>query len=113
MDPFARAVDALFNAPGSLAVDYFVESGAYLPVRIILSQPDQQVTAGRTRFVEGSYAVSVRRSEVTKPISGDVIRLLDRTVGRADDQVTGLKVYGEPRLDAEGLTWSFMASPVE
>lgn len=111
-DPFAAAVDALFHAPGSAAAEYFAGDLPARPIRVILGQPDQKSGTGRGRIVKGSIAIDIRRSDVLKPVHGDVVALSSTDVGRGEDGgATVLRLHGEPMLDTEGLTWTCGAVP--
>lgn len=97
-DPFAAALDAQFNAPGSAAAVYTGANGIGVPIRVIVSRPDEDRPFGSTRIVKASAAVSLRVSDIANPVPGDTFALT----------ATGavMRLYGEPMIDNEGLSWT-------
>ncbi len=95
MDPFAAALDALFNAPGSAAAVYVPQGGDPVPVRVIRSQPDTSANYQQARIVQEANSFDMRRSEVPAPASGDRLTVDGDT----------FEILGDPMLDVEGLTW--------
>ncbi|WP_294312750.1 hypothetical protein [uncultured Sphingomonas sp.] len=102
MDPFAAALDAQFNAPGSAAAVYIPADGYSADIRIIRSQPDVDVPYGSRRVVQASNAFEIRKSEVESPAAGDRLMIGD----------TVYEILGDAMLDVEGLTWSCGADVV-
>lgn len=107
-DPFAAALAALFRAPGSTAAAYTAAGAAAKPIRVILGQPSDEIRMGRGRSVKGSTSIEIQRADVAEPATGDRVDLVGTAL---PDGTTALKLYGEPRLDAEGLTWVCGAVP--
>ena len=101
-DPFAAALGALFRAPGSAAALFTPAGGVPQQIRIVIEQPDEDKVIGRGRVVEGSLSIGIQRSDVPQPAKGDLVELTDTAIGG----VTKLKLYGQPRLDAQGLSWT-------
>lgn len=101
MDPFAAALDVMFNAPGSLGVSYQAGTGWSRPVRTIRSQPDVDAPFGQGRVVEGTNLFQFRKSEVPEPKAGDLI-ILDFEI---------FELAGEAMKDVEGLTWTIGGFP--
>lgn len=109
MGPLAAALDAIFNAPGSAAAVYQPADGAPpFPVRVIRGQPDE---LGARGTVSAANVLDLRKSEVPDPRHGDFIAIGGEIVNGA---ITGgelLEIYGQARLDVEGLTWTVGAEP--
>lgn len=95
MDPFAAALDALFNAPGSAAAVYVSPSGEQSEIRVIERQRVATEGTVRPRPVSLGKVFDVRVSDVAAPEVGAVFLLGDRI----------LVLTLPPELDAEGLTW--------
>lgn len=97
MNAFAAANDILFEDENlSLAALWKAAgSGAGVPVRIVLSEPDEEVGWRETRLVVGAVILEVRSSDVAALVKGDTF-----TVGSAVYVVTG-----DPRRDDMHLTW--------
>lgn len=111
-DPFAAALDAQFNAPGSAAADYIVFGDPAIPIRIIISQPDRDDQFGASQIISRTVMINIRRSDVPTPVVGAGLQ-----VGvRASDgtlAVTGeYWLTDEPMLDVEGMTWMCGAQDV-
>ncbi len=108
-DPFAAALDALFNAPGSAAAAYQSISGtAPVPIRIIRAQPDE---LGPRNTVQATNTFDLRRSEVAQPVHGDVVAIGGVVI---DGEIIGgepFTLIGTPMLDVEGITWTIGAEP--
>jgi hypothetical protein len=112
MDPFAAALDALFYAPGSAAAVYVPDDDGPRQVRIIRSQPDAVAAFGDGQVILATNLIEVRKSDIEFPsrsahlvIGGELI----------DGVVTGGDLFSigeEPRLDVEGLTWTFGSEPL-
>ncbi len=104
MDPFAAALDVLFFAPGSSEAFYTPKGGSEqpAPVRVIRGQPDKAVGFGEQQVIEGTNVFEIRKSDVTEPVKGSLIRIGD----------VRFKLLGEAMLDVEGMTWTIGGSPV-
>lgn len=102
------ALDAQFNAPGSMAAVYSDAQVAISTVRIIMSQPDQTVGFGSGRVILATSIVQVRRSEVAQPQVDDVFMISDPTTPLDGTQY---RVISDPMQDVEGMTWSCSAEP--
>lgn len=105
-DPFASALDVIFHAPGSEAADYVDADGHPLPIRIILSRPDQADPFGGGQIISRTVIIDIRQSEVADPRPGAQVRL-----GTRDDSgvLTVDAIYqltDEPVSDVEAMTWS-------
>lgn len=96
MDPFAMALDALFEAPGSLSGHYSSPSLGTVPVRVVPRQSRGDVGIVRPRSVVTGAVFDLRTSEVASPLVGDVL-VVDGIVRQ---------LAFEPQIDAEGLTWA-------
>lgn len=110
-DPFAAALDALFNAPGSAAAVYVPLQGAPVAIRVIHSQPDASPTFQQMRTVQQANSFDVRKSEVPAPQPGD---LIIKGAVLTDSFVDGgerFEILGDPMLDIEGMTWICGAAP--
>ncbi|KKW92253.1 head-tail joining protein [Sphingobium chungbukense] len=102
--PFAAALDALFNAPGSAAADY--DDGlSVVPIRVILSQPDVLAGAGQ-QIVTATMVIDIRRSEVSNPARFATVRVGERDADGVLDVSASYQLVDEPMGDVEGLTWS-------
>lgn len=111
MDPFAAALDALFNAPGSAAAVYVPTEGAPVAVRAIRSQPDALTSFGDGQVILATNIIEVRKSEVPHPDRRGYLAIGGELV---DGVVSGGDLFSiceEPRLDAEGLTWTLGVEP--
>ena len=110
-DPFATALDALFNAPGSVAAVYYPTIGRPVAVRLIRSQPDEISRYGDAQIIQATNVFQVRRSEIDEPVTRAIIMpgatIVDCVV-QGDEQ---LLIRGDAQLDVEGLTWTFGAEP--
>ncbi|MGD9509237.1 MAG: hypothetical protein AB7I59_03320 [Geminicoccaceae bacterium] len=99
----AAAVDLLLTDPvlGRDALYRPGDTGAGVPVRVVLARPDRVGSFGETRIASGTSMLEVRRSEVPSPAAGDSF------------EVDGerLLVQGEPLADAEQLVWTVEARP--
>ena len=108
-DPFAAALDALFNAPGSAAAAYQSISGtAPVPIRIIRAQPDE---LGPRNIVQATNTFDLRRSEVSDPAHGDTVVIGGMIVDGAIVGGEPFVLIGTPMLDVEGITWTIGADP--
>lgn len=94
-DPWAFALDALFNAPGSKAAVYISEFGYPRDIRVIERQRMGTQGTVRPRPVSLGKIFDIRVSDVEQPQVGEIIFL--------DDKVLTLTL--PPEIDAEGLTW--------
>lgn len=104
-DPFADALVALFNGPGS---DGGVYNGLPDGMRLILESPDRLQSLGEGQVILATHVVLLMRSQVPDPVAGDTIDIV------RDGQVAkSLILTGEPMLDAEELTWRMGAEPAE
>lgn len=95
MDPFAAALDALFNAPGSAAAVYIPEFGYPRDIRVIERQRIGTEGTVRQRPVSLGRIFDIRVSDVAQPQVGEIIFL--------DGKVLAITL--PPQIDAEGLTW--------
>lgn len=112
MDPFQAALDALFNAPGSLAATYHSAADAPAPIRVIVSRPDDTVTFRGSRIVQSTYEITFRKSEVPEPLKGEAIVVDGGQYLSVSGVLTdALHLMGDPQLDVEGLTWACGADP--
>lgn len=102
MDPFAVALDAQFFAPGSSEAVYIPVSGPPPadPIRVIRSQPDEEVRFGDGSVIQGTNLFLIRRSEVAAPQKG----------GKIISDGATFTLRGEAMLDVEGLTWRMGAT---
>lgn len=106
MDPFAAALDAQFNAPGSAAAVYLPLEGEPVPIRVIRSRPTEETPVSGMLVLADSNIVLIRRSEVAEPQQRAYISIGATIV---DDVVTDgilFEVLAEAKLDVEGLTWT-------
>lgn len=105
LDPFAAALDAQFNAPGSAAADYIVPGGPAVPIRIILSRPDVLNRFDDRRIATQTIIISIRKSDVAAPAVHDLIQM----GARSDDGTLAVeaeyRLCDEPLSDVESLTW--------
>lgn len=113
MDPFQIALDAIFTAPGSSAATYFPVDGDPVPIRLILSRPDEVANFRGSSVVQATYQLSIRRSEVPAPQSGDFVQIEGGEFPQLDGVFTDrLNITGDPMLDVEGITWTCGAEPI-
>lgn len=112
-DPFAAALDALFNAPGSAAAEFWPGNGeeAYR-IRLIRSRGDQTQRFGDGQVIIDGEILDVRISEVPSITPGDRVR-----IGAIDDDdvflpVDHLIVTGEPLTDVESMTLTVGAQTI-
>lgn len=108
-DPFARAVDILFNAPGSKPAIY--DDGEEDPrdIRVILSMATEDKRYGRVAMVRPSPTVKIRRSDVAEP-SRDAIIIVGAQINGTDEGEAYI-LSGEPIGDAAGLTFTCTIEP--
>ena len=103
-NPFAAALDALFNAPGSAAADY--DDGlSIVPIRVILAQPDLLAGPGQ-QIVTATMIIDIRRSEVSNPARNAVVLVGERGADGVLEVAARYQLIDEPMIDVEGLTWS-------
>ena len=102
MDPFALALDAIFNAPGSLDAVFTPVDGASVPIRVIRSQPDQLQRFAGTQIFSQSDVFEIRGSDVANPVEGDMVQLGD----------LAFAISMPPIGDVEGLSWTCVTEPV-
>lgn len=95
MDPFAAALDALFNAPGSAAAVYIPEFGYPRDIRVIERQRIGTEGTVRPRPVSLGKIFDIRVSDVAQPQVGEIIFLNEKV----------LTLTLPPEIDAEGMTW--------
>lgn len=112
-DPFAAALDALFDAPGSAAAEFWPGNGdeAYR-IRVIRSRGDQTQRFGDGQVIIDGEILDVRISEVPSITRGDRLR-----IGVIDDDdvflpVDHLIITGEPLTDVEGITFTVGAQRI-
>ncbi len=110
MDPFTMALDALFNAPGSMAAVYTPVGGVPTAVRTIRSQPYATARFGEGELIQATNLFLLRRTETVRgvpvsiePDEGDLIVVEAGTFA----------ITSDVRLDLEGLSWSCGAEPVQ
>jgi hypothetical protein len=98
VDAFSRAVDALFRDPniGRDGMWRAGGSGAPLPVRVVLRNPDEVVGFGGARLRVETCRIDLRVAEVAILADGDTI------------EVGGViwTSQGAPSRDAGRLVWS-------
>ncbi len=97
------ALDALFNAPGSMAAVYTGAGQSPVPVRMIRSRPDREERFASFQIDVTAETFEVRRSEVPLPAIGDLIEF----------DTARFAVSIEPQIDVEGLSWMLLAEPVQ
>ncbi len=103
------ALDAQFNAPGSMAAILERLDQPPLPVRTIRSQPDVTVDFGTSAAIQSTNVFLLRRTEpladgstaAIEPIDGDLIVT----------ETGSFMLTSEILLDTEGLTWTCGAEP--
>lgn len=97
MSAFAAGLAVLFADP-NMAVDaIYTQAGAPagVPVRIILSRPDEVADYGMSRVVTATAVGEVMAAQVAAPAAGDTVTVGGRT----------LTVNAAPQRDELGLTW--------
>lgn len=112
-DPFASALDVIFHAPGSEAAEHTSVYGVHSPgVRIIRGRNEQMARLGDGQIITGSIIVEIRKSDVGELMDGDT--LIVGTINEAEEFVPAeeLRLTGEAVSDAEGLTSTIGAEPV-
>lgn len=107
-DPFAAALAALFNAPGSLAATYTPVGGQSVAIRVIRSQGSDAGAGRFDRTVSDVNMFDMRRADVAKPARGATIAISDPVTGES----LGFSINGAPVLDVEGLTWTCPVQPI-
>lgn len=106
-DPFASALDALFNAPGSEAAEHKSIYGQITRgVRIIRRRPDRETRFAEGDRVEAIMEVDFRRSQIPEPNEGDTLY-----IGAVDESgefrmTEEIVLTGDPLSDSEALTWT-------
>lgn len=95
MEPFAAALDALFNAPGSAAAIYVPANRGDIELRVIERLRMGSEGTVRPRPVALGKVLEIRVSDVEQPQVGDVILLADRAFA----------LVTPPELDPERITW--------
>ncbi|MBW6523441.1 hypothetical protein KZ810_08010 [Sphingomonas sp. RHCKR47] len=114
-DPFAAALDALFNAPGTAAAVYQPDYGEPVAIRVIISSLEDDASYGggqRTRM--RGTVLEIRRSDAPRIRPGEIVAIGGSI---ADGQLVGgdpvLRISGDPRGDVEGLTWFCGTEPLD
>ncbi|WP_096703342.1 hypothetical protein [Magnetospirillum sp. 15-1] len=97
MTAFADALDDLFADP-NMAVTVTYQGR---PVRALVRRPDRDIEFSDITVHTGTAVFDIRRREIPAPQAGDIIH------HDGDNFV----VQGEPRLDAERLTWTLDTRP--
>lgn len=110
-DPFAAALDALFNGPGSAAAVYFPTMGPPVPVRVIRSQPDQVSRFGEASIIQATNLFDIRRSDVERPENGAILVVGGSLTDGVVDGGEAFTLHGGAKLDLEGMTWMIGAEP--
>lgn len=109
IDPFARALAALYASPLAASATYAVSGGAPVSLRVIRGQPDTISSFGRGKVAQSTNTVSILRRDVDRPVGGAIVTVY------ADPQrqqvVATLRLVGAPLLDDEGLSWSCGSEP--
>ena len=103
MSIFAEAIDDLFADP-NLARDAIWRAGstgAPVPVRIVLRQPDRVESFGETRIWTESVIGDVRTHDVPSLAEADAFEIADAIY----------VVQGEPVRDSERLVWTVELRP--
>lgn len=97
---FAAVVDTVFDDP-NMAADaiYTPAGGPGVPVRVLLSQPDAEVSLYGASVVVPTTLIQARVSEVPKPAQGDRFTV--------DDAV--YEVNAKPVRDGTRLVWRIEA----
>lgn len=110
-DPFAAAARALFAAPGSAAAVYQPNGGEPIALRVIRTDADVLLEQRGARTVQGALRFELPREKVAAPKQGDRFAIGGTIV--AGEIVGGERfaVFGEPMLDAEGVSWAIGAEP--
>ncbi len=112
VDPFAAALEAQFNAPGSAAAVYLSSSAMPVPIRVIFGQADQSVSFGGGRIVQASHQLLLLRRQVPDPAEGDTV-FVDAALDGY--RITGgrqFRFIGDAVGDLEGLMWTVGADPL-
>ncbi|OWK29205.1 head-tail joining protein [Sphingomonas dokdonensis] len=106
-DPFAAALDALFEMPGSAAAVYQPIAGTPpFPIRVIRAQPDE---LGPRGVIQATNHFDIRRSDVAHPQRGDVVAIGGAIQAGAITGGEMFELIGTPMSDVEGLTWTIGA----
>ena len=113
-DPFAAALDAQFNAPGSAAAEYWpVSSDPITGIRVIRSRGDRAVRVGGDQVITDSEIVDVRISDVHAIGPGDRLKIGELSETGVFVPTEYLAISGEPVTDIEKLTWSVGAELID
>ena len=97
MSAFASAVDTLFADPNmSRSAEWVREAdNSRTAVRVVVVQPDEETSFGRSAIKRETRGIRVRVSEIPSPKIGDTIELGSEV----------LEVKSSPLRDPHGLVW--------
>lgn len=113
-DPFASALDVIFHAPGSEAAEHTSVYGVHTTgVRIIRGRNDQMARLGDGQIVTGSNLIEVRKSQLETLLPGDTLIVGDLADDGTFTPREELILTGEAVGDAENMTWTIGAEPVD
>lgn len=113
-DPFASALGVLYQGPCAEAAIHISVHGIRTEgLRIVRSRADRALRFGDGQVVSGTHLIEVCQADLAEIQDGDQL-----LTGWIDDagafQQTGEYVLaGEPMSDAEALTWTVGAEPVD
>ena len=97
MSAFAAANDVIFEDANLSVPALWREGGTADPVsvRVVISEPDQEVSFNRARIIVGTVWIHVRMSEVAALASGDTFEVYGALY----------TVNGDPSRDDLAMTW--------
>lgn len=97
MSAFAAANDVIFEDANLSASALWRAGGSGDPVsvRVVIGEPDQEVSFNRARIIVGTVLIHVRMSEVAALASGDTFEVYGALY----------TVNGDPSRDDLAMTW--------
>ncbi len=99
-DVFAAGMAALFDDPNGAVDGVFTpEGGAAIPVRVVVSAPDDLMEVLDISLAEASVVVELQIAQVAEARSGDQL-----VIG-AGPAAGSYVVHGKPQRDAHRLVW--------
>ena len=110
MTAFDGAIDAMFEDP-NIAFDglwWTGGAGNGLPVRIIMTKPQEDAGYRDSRFTLPATLIDIRLSEIPSPAKKDTVVILD------DDgaEIATYEITSLERLDSSGYVRSCGAAPL-
>lgn len=77
-----------------------------MPIRVILSRPDQTDAFGGGQVISRTVIIDIRRSEIADPRPDDMVRVGSRDESGVLTVDAIYQLTDEPVSDVEAMTWS-------